>query len=263
MWVAARAAHSMATDAEPFTRASVAALARHRVDAGLNSVLASSASRKEPVPRVWVARARRSTYAEPGMAVETRALAVARRAHAGIGARFLGVPRAKARSVEVRRVGIAEGELPWKGRDRRAVARRAVALAVTARAQIARARRAGAVVADPVHVVHDVALGANVLVLQVDVASATISHGPLLLVLVAAEARRHRRPKRDGARFRDLKVTANAVAADDFHMRSVFEAEVTARGRRAVACRRFAVAAAAVPRVMRLRMAPYAIGSLW
>jgi hypothetical protein len=184
----------MAPDAKLFADAAVAAFTSSRIDAGLDAVLSAPSACDEPTRRVRVSGTRAASDSESSMAIETRALAVARRAYPRIGARLLGMPGAKTGPMQIRSARIAELELPRKRRNRRAVARCAKALAVTRRAQIAHACGAHAMFADPIAVVHHVARGHHVLVFEVDVAAGAVTNGPLIFVLVAPEAARHRRP---------------------------------------------------------------------
>jgi len=260
MRVATRAAHSVAAHAQLLARSAVTALTRHRVDASLNAVLAATTAREKPTGRMRISGGARAADSPSRVAVETRALAMTRRAHAGVGTGFLRVSRAKSRSMKIRGVRVAERELPRQGGDGRAVARRAVSLTVAARAEVARTRGPNAVLADPIAVVHDVALGPNVLVFEIDVTAIAVADGPLVLVLVAAETRRHRRPERHWIRFGDLNVAAHAIPSNGFRVRPMLEAKVLSCELRTVTSGRFSVAAPAISCVVRFLVATDAIG---
>ena len=79
-------------------------------------------------------------------------------------------------------------------------------------------------------------------------------------MLVAAEARRHLREERLGARLGDRTVAANAVAVDDGVVLCVLEAKVLARELCPLAHRGLAVASAARAFVVRLRVTAAALG---
>ena len=73
-------------------------------------------------------------------------------------------------------------------------------------------------------------------------------------MLVATEARRHRRPERHRLLDGHLGVAAHAVALHARHVLSVLEAKVLARELRAFANVRLAVARRAIVLVVRLRV---------
>jgi len=116
------------------------------------------------------------------------------------------------------------------------------------------------VLADPVAIVDQVARGRSVLGRQVDVARVAAARVPRFLVLVTAEARRHLREERLGARLGDSAVAANAVSVDDGVVLGVLEAKVLARQPCPLAHRGLPVAPAARAFVVRLRVTPAALG---
>ena len=186
---------------------------------------------------------------------------MARRAQPGVRPRLFRVPRAEAGSVEPGQAHLVERHLRRQGRRRpRAVALRAGALGVAARAEIALAPGAHSVLADPVAVVNEVARRQRVLRGQVHVAAVAVAHFPLVLVLVAAEARRHLR--QDGPRLGvgDGAVAAHAVAVGHGDVLGVVEAEVLARDLGALADGCLAVAPQACSLVVRLGVAAAADG---
>jgi len=96
-------------------------------------------------------------------------------------------------------------------------------------AEVASARRADTVLAQPVAVVHEVALGRRVLGREVLVAAIAVPKGPLILVLVAPEARGHLGPERVGVLLGDGLVATHAVAMRGRLMGSMLEAKTPSR----------------------------------
>jgi hypothetical protein len=131
----------------------------------------------------------------------------------------------------------------------RAVAACAEALCVTGRAQIPGGRRARSVLAKPVAFVHDMRGREHVLATKIHMTSVARARGKVVLVLVAREADRHRRPHvvRVG---KDAGVTARALPMASFDVRTVLERQVRARERGGLANVREAMAAAALARVV-------------
>ena len=151
---------------------------------------------------------------------------MARRADAGIGPRFLRVPRRKTGAVQSGETDVVERQ-PRRQRGRGALpmARRALPLGVTARAQVALARRPRPMLAHPVAVVDEVVVGSLSVVPQVDVTSIAVAQRPLIAVLVAAEARGHLRQHGVRTGLGRFDVTANAISLGREHVPSVFESE--------------------------------------
>jgi hypothetical protein len=80
------------------------------------------------------------------------------------------------------------------------------------------------VLSQPVAVVNEVAHGRRILRREVLVAAVAVTKGPLILVLVAAEARGHLGSERVWVLFRHSLVTANAVAVRCGLMGAMLEA---------------------------------------
>ncbi len=250
MRVAARAADTMATDAELLAGAAVAAGARRGIDACLHAMLTVRPARRVRA----LGGPTRDVLAR--VAVDAGGLGVAGRAEPRIGARLLGVTGFEAGAMKAREAHVAEGQLPRQGGDGPfAVARGALPIGVAARAEVARARRAHAVLAEEVSVVNEVIVRRRALVAQIDVTLVAVAHRPLVAVLVAPEARRHLRQDRLRTSLGHVGVAADAVSADGGHVPRVLEEKLRARELRGLPNVRFAVAADAGPIVVRLLMA--------
>ena len=87
-----------------------------------------------------------------------------------------------------------------------------------------------------------------------------VARRPLVAVLVAAEAARHRGQERLRVILGDLHVTTHTLAVRRCDVLAVLEAQLLPRELHAAPHVRLAVAAAARPLVVRLRVAPPAIG---
>ena len=131
---------------------------------------------------------------------------------------------------------------------------------MAARAEIALARRAYAVLADPIAVVDEVARRRRVLGGEIDVAGIARPQVPLVLVLVAAQAKSHFREQRLGPRIGDRAMAADAVSMNDGVVLAVVEAHVPSRELGAFAHRRLAVASEARAFVVGLSVTAAAIG---
>jgi hypothetical protein len=127
-------------------------------------------------------------------------------------------------------------------------------------AEVAFARGPHAVLAHPIAVVDEVARWRRVLGGEVDVTAIAVAQRPLVLVLVTAEADGHLRAQRIGPRVGDCAVAANAVSMDRRVMLGVVKAQVIACELGPLAYVRCAMAPAARPFVVRLGVAPAAIG---
>jgi len=155
---------------------------------------------------------------------------MASRADPGVGARLVGMTSGEAGTMKTRQAHVAEGQLPGQRGDRAlTVTRRALAVGVAARAEVPRARRTNAVLADEVTVVNEVVVRRHALVAEIDVATAAVTHRPLLAMLVTPEAGRHRRQDRPRTTLGHLGVAADAVAADRDHVARMLEAKLRAR----------------------------------
>jgi hypothetical protein len=120
---------------------------------------------------------------------------------------------------------LVERELGRQCRDGPdAVARGTRAFRVAARAEVACARCANAVLSQPVAVVNEVAHGRLILRREVPVAAVAVAERPLILVLVATEARGHLGPDRVRVLFRNGLVTADAIAVCGGLMGAMLEA---------------------------------------
>jgi len=108
--VAAGPSHAMTSDAELLAGAAVATRARDRIDARLHAVLTAAGARGDPPRRVGTPGCGTGGNPLRGVTIDTRRLAVARHTKAGIGARFLGMPRAKASAVKAREARLVEGK---------------------------------------------------------------------------------------------------------------------------------------------------------
>src|SRR5450432_537375 len=86
----------------------------------------------------------------------------------------------------------ADTELPRQRCNGDAVTLRARAIIVAGRAKLALTRSVDAVLANEIAIVNEVTLGWSLLRRDVDVTAVAIANVPLVLVLVASEARRHR-----------------------------------------------------------------------
>jgi len=198
-----------------------------------------------------------------GVAIDARALAVARHAEARLPAGLQGMAGAKARAVQTGKPHAIEREAPrQRGYDTDAVTSRAVAFTVTRRAEIARARRPHSMFAHPIAVVHEVTGRQDLLGREIHVASIAVAGPPLILVLVAPEADRHLGPQGFRPLYADLHVAAHAVALRGRHVRAVLEAKVFPRQRGSATNVHLAVAIFAATRVVRLGVAAHAVGGI-
>lgn len=251
----------MASDAQSFAATSVTGRAGRRIEARLASVLA--AARADPTGRMRAPECSRLTaYALLRMAVSTQLrVAMARGAEPRIRARLLHVSLAEPRTVEIRRprdLRLVERESPRERGDGHAVARRALGLGVAGRAEIACARRADAVLAYEVTLVHDVARRSRELARQAHVARVAVTHRPLIFVRVAREALGHRRTHGGLVRLPCSRMAGNALSAERREMSLVGESQVVARQLNRLTGVRRAVATTARPRVVGLRMTAHA-----
>jgi hypothetical protein len=166
------------------------------------------------------------------------------------------MPRDESRAVEPGERNLVERESRGeRGDGPHAVARGARALGVAARAEVAGAGRADPVLAEPIAVVHEVALGRRVLGREVLVAAVAIAKRPLILVLVTPEAGGHLGSKGIGVLLGDGLMATHTVAMRGRLMSSMLEAKVLARAPRPFACVRGAMAPKTRVLVVRLRMA--------
>src|SRR5262249_28764233 len=145
----------------------------------------------EPAGRMRVARARGDADARSLVATCARTLAMTTDAKPRRAARFLGMPRPEAGSVQTVEAHRVECQARRQGRSVDAVARGARALGVARSTQVTRGSRAYAVLAHPIAVVHEVTRRKRVLGLHLDVATIAVPHCPLVFVLMTSEARRH------------------------------------------------------------------------
>jgi hypothetical protein len=186
---------------------------------------------------------------------------MARRADAWIGPRLFRVPGHEAGAVQAPRADVVEGEPCGQSRHRPfAVTRRALSFRVATRAEIALTCGAGSVLAKPVAVVDEMVVGHVGLARQVDVAARAIAKGPLIAVLVAAEAGRHLREHGVGPRLGDLGVASHAVAHGGRHVVGVIEAELSPRELHRASHVAFAVAPRAWALIMGFAVATAAVG---
>ena len=171
------------------------------------------AARRQPAGRVRAARRRARADVLARVAVDARALGVARRAEARVGARLLGVARGEAGAVQAGRLTSSKASFagsagtvpsPWHDAHCRSVwqlAQRSRALA--ARVPCSRIQSPSCT---------RWSSGRRALGGEVDVASIAVAQRPLVAVLVAAEAGRHLRQDGVGPRLGHLDVAAHAVA---------------------------------------------------
>ena len=107
---------------------------------------------------MWAARAGSRRDFERGVAIDARALAVTRHAQSCLRACFERVSRAKTRAMQTGEAYVVESETRGQRGDHAdPVTPSALPLAMTGRAKIARARRAYAVFAHPIAVMHEMA----------------------------------------------------------------------------------------------------------
>jgi hypothetical protein len=223
--IAAGSTDPMAADAQLLAGTAVATGARRRVDAGLHAVVPPSSSGRDPSLRVRAARARALSHMVVVVAALAGVLTVAGRTEARVGASLHRVPCDEACAVKAGEGDLVEHELGRQFRDGPdAVARGTRSLRVAARAEIACTRRPNPVLAQPVAVVNEVAHGRRILRRKVLVAAVAVTKRPLILVLVATEARGHLGPDRVRVLFRNSLVTADAVAVCGCLMGAMFEA---------------------------------------
>jgi hypothetical protein len=124
---------------------------------------------------------------------------MARHAESGLRARLERMARAEPSAMQAGEANLVESETRGQRRnDTDAVTPRALAFAVTRRAQVPRARRAHAVLANPIALVHEMTYRQGVLGCQIDVTPVAVARSPLIFVLVAAEAHRHFGPQSFG-----------------------------------------------------------------
>jgi hypothetical protein len=193
---------------------------------------------------------------ERGVAIEARALAVARHAEARLCARFEGMTCAKAGAMQTGELHAVEGEAPRQSRYHAdAVTACAVAFAVTRSAEIARAGRAQTVLASPIAIVHEVTGRQGLLGRQIHVATIAVTGPPLVFVLVTPEADRHLGSQRFRPFQSDFDMAAHTVALRRGHVGPVFESQVPARELGTPAHVRFAVTVFASTLVVGLRVA--------
>ncbi len=257
VWAAPRASDAVASDAELLARAPMTAGARRGVDSRLDTVISTARARRDPPG--WMGASGRRPWGDvlALVTIDAGLLTVAGRAEARIGARLVGMARDEPRAVHPRQARIVECE-PCGQRGHRAdsVAGGARPLAVAARAEVARTRRADAVLAHEVTVVHQVILGERPFVCEVDVTAVAVAQRPLVAVLVAAEARCHRRQKRLGSYLGHFRVTTHAIAVGSRDVLAVLEEQVRFRELDAAPNERLTVAALACALVVGLGVAP-------
>ena len=257
--VATRPSDTVTADTELFASPPVTRGARRGVDPCLHAVLSAAARRAHPTGRVRAPRRRSRCHARCSMAIAARALAVAGGAQPRRRPRLLGVTGAKASDVQTGESSLIQSHAPRESRNGGPMARRARPLGVTGSAEITRARRARAVLAEPITIVHDVAGRQRALVGQVHVATVTIAHRPLVLVLMTSKACGHLGAQRLRPGDANLAMTPDAIAARGRHVRSMIEPQVPARHLRASPHERFAVTFPTGARVMRLLVTPNAV----
>jgi hypothetical protein len=136
-----------------------------------------------------------------------------------------------------------------------AVASGARPLRVATRAEIARARCSHAVLSYPVAIVNEMVGRWRAVVLEIDVAGVAVSHVPLVLMLVTAEAGRHLGAQLDRRLFGDPDVAAHAVSLHVDHVASVLEPQVLAGKLGTLTHEGLSVAGAARALVVRLGVA--------
>ncbi|MDB4958405.1 MAG: hypothetical protein JWO36_5974 [Myxococcales bacterium] len=193
MWIASDAAHLVATDAERLAGAVVTARARCRIAARLAPVLVVGGSETDPAGRMWAA----ASVAGDAAREMTRRAAIRRvasRARTRLGARFEGVTRGEAGAMHARSERI--GEMSRRGQYRHGLAMtvRAELLPMTRLTEIARRRRAGPVLVHPIAVVCEMALRQQACVFEIAMTRIAFPRVASRVVVVAAKARRHRRP---------------------------------------------------------------------
>ncbi len=256
MGASSRAAHAMAADAELLSRAAVAPRARGRVDARLHAVVPTAAPGRDPSFRVRAARASALPDVVPVVAALAGALGVARRAKSRIGASLHRVPSDEASAVKAGERDLVEREPRWQRRNRRdAVACGAGALRVAARTEVTSACGPDSVLAQPVAVMDEMTRGRGVFRSEVLVAAVAITKGPLISVLVAAEARGHLGPDHVWVLFRDGLVAPNTVAVRRYLVGPMLEAQMLAGEPRPLARSFGAMAPKAGVWVVRFRVA--------
>lgn len=185
---------------------------------------------------------------------------MARRAQAWCCTRLFRVPCSEPATVQTCRANLVETHAPGESGDGHTMASGARPLAVARRAEVARACRAGAVLAQPVAIVHEVARGQSAFGREVDVATVAIARRPLVLVLMTPKAGRHLRTQCLRAGDTDLAMTTHAVAAGCRHVRAMIELQMLARHLGAHPHERLAVTITTRARVVRLLVAVNAVG---
>jgi hypothetical protein len=247
----------MASDAKLLARATMTAGAGRGIDSRLQTVISAAGACRDPAGRMGAAGCRSGGDVPAFMTIDAGLLAVAGRTEPRVGARLVGMTREEPGAVEARQAGIVECETGGqRGHHADSVAGGAGALAVAARAEVARARCSNTMLAHEVTVVHEVILGERPFVRQIDVTAVAVAQRPLVAVLMAAEARRHRRQQRLGSSLGHFGVTAHTIAVRGRDVIAMREAKVRLRELDARPNERLTVAAFAGVLVVWPRVAP-------
>lgn len=181
---------------------------------------------------------------------------MARRAESRIRASLHRVPRDEAGPVKAGERDLVEREPRRQRRNRRdPVACGAGSLRVAARAEVASACGPSSMLAQPVAVVNEMARGRRILRSEILVATVAVTKGPLIVVLVAAEAGSHLGPDHVWALFRDGLVAPDTIAMRRYLVSAVLEAKVLSRETRSFPGPLRAVAAKTRMLIVRLRVA--------
>jgi len=226
----AGSAHAVAADAELLPGTAMASRARGRVDARLHAVIPSSGPGRDPPLWVRAARARALSNMVVIVAALAGVLGVARRAKARIRASLHRMPRHEACAVKTGQRDLVErksrGE---RGDGPDPVASGAGALRVAARAKVTGARGSDSVLTQPVAVMNQVTYRRGILGREVLVAAVAGAKRPLILMLVATEARGHLGPDRVRVPLGHGLMATHAVAVRGSLMRAMLEAQVLPR----------------------------------
>lgn len=248
----------MTAHAQHLAGAVVAARAGRRIATRFASVLVVRAGEPDPARRM---RALAIEAGDAARDVTARAAirGVACGAGAWIRARLECVTRGEPGAVHARAERIAEPQLRRQHGDGLTVARRAGPLGVARLARVGGRRSAGAVIADPVAVVHEVRLWQRARVLEIDVTRLAVARIAGGVVGVTAKACGHgwTQPR---VTLGDAEVAAHAVAATRSRVLAMIEANVGAHLGELAGRAGANMAVEARPRIVRLRMAGRARG---
>jgi hypothetical protein len=191
MRISAGSTDFVTSDAKLLSRAAMTTRTRCWIHSRLETVSATTATRRDPAGGVRTTR-RAARDIWRSMAVDAGALAMTRGAKARVSARFLGVARAKTSAVQAWKLRIVECQSCRKRRDGTyAVTTGARSFGVTTRTKLALTSSAYTMLTDPIAVVNEMTGRESILGAEIDVTAIAVAKGPLIFMLMTTKAERH------------------------------------------------------------------------